>query len=166
MKRIVAEFSSFGEERLELKDVVLDENEELEPNYLNLELPKYQTAGSVGLDLKAFITEPVILYPFFRRVIPTGLKVAIKEGYEGQVRSRSGLAANNGIIVLNSPGTIDSDYDGEIKVILYNTDHFNTYTVNPGDRIGQMVFCPVAYAAGEKVAKKRGQGGFGSTGTE
>ena len=145
MKKIVATFTPFEDGR-------------------EVELPKYQTSGSVGLDLKADIPESIILYPFFRKTIPTGLKVEIKEGFEGQVRSRSGLAANHGIVVLNAPGTIDSDYRGEVKVILYNTDHFNAFTVNPGDRIAQMVICPVAYAAGEKGTKKRGEGGFGHTG--
>ena len=147
MKKTVAKFSPFNEGQV-------------------VELPQYQTAGSVGVDLKANITEPVVLYPFFRRVIPTGLKVTIKEGYEGQVRPRSGLAANNGITVLNAPGTIDSDFSGHIQVILYNSDHAQTFTVNPGDRIAQMVFAPVAYADCEKVAKKRGIFGFGSTGKE
>lgn len=131
-----------------------------------IELPKYQTAGSVGLDLKADIPEPIILYPFFRKVIPTGLRIEIKEGFEGQVRSRSGLAANHGVVVLNAPGTVDNDYAGEVKVILYNTDHFIPFTINPGDRIAQMVICPVARASSDKVTRKRGEGGFGSTGKE
>lgn len=147
MRKVVASFSQFNE------------NEKVG-------IPVYQTKGAVGVDLKANITEPLVLYPFFRRIIPTGLKVNIKEGYEGQVRPRSGLAANNGITVLNAPGTIDSDYEGEIKVILYNSDHAATFTVYPGDRIAQMVFVPVAYADSKIVNKDRGDGGLGSTGKE
>ena len=131
----------------------------------NVEIPVYQTSGSSGIDLRANIKEPITAYPFFRRIIPTGLKVSIREGYEGQIRSRSGLAANSGVIVLNSPGTIDSDYEGELMVILYNTDHNVPFTIQPGDRIAQIVFCPVAYASVDTVLKERGAGGLGSTGS-
>ena len=153
-------FKSSGKTKKDGKVAVFSSFDVAKPT----ELPEYQTEGSVGVDLRAVITEPVTLYPFFRRIISTGLTVKIEKGYEGQVRSRSGLAANSGVIVLNSPGTIDSDYEGEIKVILYNSDPNKPFTVNPGDRIAQMVFNPVAFADVVVNKKERGEGGLGSTG--
>ena len=103
-------------------------------------LPNYETIGSAGLDLRANILEPISLNPFERKLIPTGLFLEIPLGYECQIRPRSGLALNYGISVLNAPGTIDSDYRGEVGVILINLSSEN-YTINPGDRVAQMVFC-------------------------
>lgn len=128
-----------------------------------VEIPKYQTQGSSGVDLAADIMVAIVIRPQHRAIIPTGLATQISHGYEGQVRSRSGLAAKYGIQVLNSPGSIDSDYRGEIKVILYNTGD-ETFTVHPGDRIAQLVFAPIVYADCDAVAIERGEGGFGSTG--
>lgn len=130
-------------------------------------LPSYQTAGAAGADLCAYLPEPVVLTPGQRAMVPTGLSFAIPSGYEIQVRPRSGLAAKNGITVLNSPGTIDSDYRGEVKVILINLGTEN-FTISHGDRIAQMVVAPVVQAQFQVVeslsATERGQGGFGSTG--
>lgn len=130
-------------------------------------LPSYQTAGAAGADLCAYLPEPVVLAPGQRAMVPTGLSFAIPSGYEIQVRPRSGLAAKNGITVLNSPGTIDSDYRGEVKVILINLGTEN-FTISHGDRIAQMVVAPVVQAQFQVVeslsATERGQGGFGSTG--
>lgn len=130
-------------------------------------LPSYQTVGAAGADLCAYLPEPVVLAPGQRAMVPTGLSFAIPSGYEIQVRPRSGLAAKNGITVLNSPGTIDSDYRGEVKVILINLGTEN-FTISHGDRIAQMVVAPVVQAQFQVVeslaATERGQGGFGSTG--
>lgn len=128
-------------------------------------LPVYQTEGSAGLDLCA--NEDVELAPMQRKLVSTGVRVAIPPGYEGQIRPRSGLALRHGISMVNSPGTIDSDYRGEIGVILINFGE-NVVNFQRGDRIGQIVICPVARA--ELVQKTqlddtaRGEGGFGSTG--
>ncbi|NBQ46418.1 MAG: dUTP diphosphatase [Proteobacteria bacterium] len=131
------------------------------------ELPKYETAGSSGLDLIANIDKEIILKPNERTLVPTGLSVAIPENYEIQVRPRSGLAAKNGISVLNTPGTVDADYRGEIKVILINLSLEN-FKIEPGQRIAQMVLCPVVKAELVEVdtlpESVRGSGGFGSTG--
>lgn len=130
-----------------------------------LDLPRYETDGAAGVDLRS--TEEVLLLPGERALVPTGLFVAIPVGFEAQVRPRSGLAIKHGITLLNSPGTIDSDYRGEVKVILVNlsTDPF---TVNPGDRIAQMIFAPVTKAEWEERESlsetDRGAGGFGSSG--
>jgi len=130
-------------------------------------LPEYQTKAAVGLDLKADMSESVTLKPLERALIPTGLKVEIPEGYEIQIRPRSGLAAKHGITVLNSPGTIDPDYRGEIKVILVNLSN-ESYTIEPGERIAQAVFAKYEQLEWEKVLEltetERGEGGFGSTG--
>ena len=130
-------------------------------------LPSYQTVGAAGADLCACLSEPVVLAPGQRAMVPTGLSFAIPSGYEIQVRPRSGLAAKNGITVLNSPGTIDSDYRGEVKVILINLGTEN-FTISHGDRIAQMVVAPVVQVQFQVVeslsATERGQGGFGSTG--
>lgn len=130
-------------------------------------LPSYQTAGAAGADLCACLTEPLVLAPGQRAIVPTGLSFAIPSGYEIQLRPRSGLAAKHGVTVLNSPGTIDSDYRGEVKVILINLGT-EDFTIFPGDRIAQMVVAPVEQAEFQVVdalsATERGQGGFGSTG--
>jgi len=132
-----------------------------------VEMPKYKTAGASGLDLMAFIEKPIKLAPKSSCLVPTGLSVAFSNEYEIQIRPRSGLAAKNKISVLNTPGTIDSDYRGELKVILYN--HGNKeFIVNNQDRIAQMVLAPIIKANFEEVENLpetiRGEGGFGSTG--
>jgi dUTP pyrophosphatase len=131
------------------------------------ELPEYQTAGSAGMDLKANLEESVTLASLERKIIPTGLYMELPEGYEAQIRPRSGLAAKQGITVLNSPGTIDADYRGEIGVILVNLS-LNQVVINPGDRIAQMVIAKherAQWVSVETLAESdRGSGGFGSTG--
>ena len=130
-------------------------------------LPKYETAFSAGVDLRAVLTSEVILAPLERKVIGTGIKIALPKGYEAQVRPRSGLSAKHGITVLNSPGTIDADYRGEIGVILVNISS-ETYTINPGERIAQLVFSRVEQVKWDLKddldTTSRGDGGFGSTG--
>ena len=132
-----------------------------------LEMPAYATAGAAGCDLRAAIEAPLLILPGGRALVPTGLAVAIPEGYEGQVRIRSGLAHDNGLLVVNAPGTIDSDYRGEIRIIVANLGS-EAVTLERGERIAQLVFAPVARARFEKVselpASQRGEGGFGSTG--
>ena len=132
-------------------------------------LPKYETKGSSGMDLAANIETNVNLDPGKSAIIPTGLMVAIPEGFEIQIRPRSGLAAKKNISVLNTPGTIDADYRGEIKVILINLSN-NKFVIEKGLRIAQMVVCPVIKAHLEEVDELndtfRGDGGFGSTGTK
>ena len=108
------------------------------------ELPEYQTLASAGVDLKAVLDEAIELKPLERKIIRTGLKIALPDGYEAQVRPRSGLAAKHGISILNSPGTIDADYRGELKVILINLSN-KTFVVERGARIAQMVLCPSIY---------------------
>ena len=131
------------------------------------ELPAYATPLSAGVDLRAALEESVVLAPLGRALIPTGLYMAIPAGFEGQVRPRSGLAAKHGVTVLNTPGTIDADYRGEIKVILVNLSEV-PFTVEPGERIAQMVFARCEQAQFEQVETldetQRGAGGFGSTG--
>ncbi len=133
----------------------------------DLPLPSYATPGSAGMDLRSASVEPVVISPGQRALVPTGLILEIADGYEGQVRPRSGLALKNGISLVNSPGTIDSDYRGEVKVIMINLgdDHF---MVNHGDRIAQLVIAPVIQAQiveiDEISESERGDGGFGSTG--
>ena len=129
--------------------------------------PKYKTDGSSGVDLSAFLDKEVVIKPNSSDLIPTGLQVAIPEEFEIQIRPRSGLAAKESIGVLNSPGTIDSDYRGELKIILFN--HSNKdFIINNGDRIAQMVLVPILKMEFEEVDSLpdtvRGQGGFGSTG--
>ena len=129
--------------------------------------PKYKTDGSSGVDLSAFLDKEVVIKPNSSELIPTGLQVAIPEELEIQIRPRSGLAAKDSISVLNSPGTIDSDYRGELKIILFN--HGNKdFIINNGDRIAQMVLVPILKMEFEEVDSLpntvRGQGGFGSTG--
>ena len=129
--------------------------------------PSYATVNSAGVDLKANIEEPIVLEPLQRAIVPTGLKIALPDGTEAQVRPRSGLAAKHGITVLNSPGTIDADYRGEIGVILVNLSD-KAFIVNPGERIAQMVVARYERVEWDEVAElgstDRGEGGFGSTG--
>ena len=136
-------------------------------NHSRFALPEYQTPLSAGLDIRANIEESVTLGPLERAMIPTGLFVELPEGYEMQIRPRSGLAAKHGITVLNSPGTIDADYRGEIKVILVNLSN-NPFTIEAGKRIAQMIVAryeQVEWQAVEELgATERGAGGFGSTG--
>ncbi len=131
-------------------------------------LPEYQTGGAAGVDLRAAIEASTTIAPGERALIPTGLRMAIPMGFEGQVRPRSGLAAKHGITVLNSPGTVDSDYRGEVKVLLINLGQ-EAFTVAPLDRIAQIVFAQVTIAKLEWAASlsgtARGAGGYGSTGT-
>lgn len=131
------------------------------------ELPAYATPLSAGMDLRTALDAPVELKPLERALVPTGLYLQIPAGYEAQVRPRSGLAAKHGITVLNTPGTIDADYRGEIKVILVNLSN-QPFTIEPGERIAQMVFARCEQATLEAVEAldetQRGAGGFGSTG--
>jgi dUTP pyrophosphatase len=132
-----------------------------------LPLPAYQTAGSAGADLRADLEEPLTLEPGQRALVPTGFAVEIPDGFEGQVRPRSGLAVRHGIAIPNAPGTIDSDYRGELQVALVNLGQAPV-VLHRGDRIAQLVIAPVARAefaaAGELAETERGSGGFGSTG--
>ncbi len=130
-------------------------------------LPDYETSQSAGMDIRANLEEPVVLHPGERKLIPTGLYIALPEGYEAQIRPRSGLAIKHGITLLNSPGTIDADYRGEIKIILIN--HSNeSFLIEDGARIAQMVinkFEQIEWQPVEELDKtSRGEGGFGSTG--
>jgi dUTP pyrophosphatase len=139
------------------------------PHGKGLALPSYQTAGAAGLDLLAAVPEetPLILAPGKHAMVPTGLTMALPAGYEAQVRPRSGLAAKHGVTVLNSPGTVDADYRGELNVLLINHGHA-PFPVRRGERIAQMVIAPVVQAKLAAVdtlpATERGSGGFGSTG--
>lgn len=130
-------------------------------------LPEYATSQSAGLDLRANLSEPIVLEPLGRALVPTGLFIALTQGYEAQVRPRSGLAAKFGITVLNSPGTIDADYRGEVKVILVNLSN-ESFTINDGERIAQLVVARFEQASWQPVDSldetERGAGGFGSTG--
>jgi len=139
------------------------------PHADGLPLPAYETAHAAGMDLRAAVPEdaPVTLHPGDRRAVPTGLAMAIPPGFEGQVRPRSGLALRSGVTCLNSPGTVDADYRGEVMVILINHGPEN-FVVRRGDRIAQLLIAPVVQAAWTEVAElddtARGAGGFGSTG--
>ncbi len=130
-------------------------------------LPSYQTAGSAGMDLRANIAEEVLLGPLQRQLVPTGLFIELPEGHEAQVRPRSGLAFKHGLTVLNSPGTVDSDYRGEIKVLLVNLSD-EPFAIVPGERIAQLVVArheTVEWQASEDLSDtQRGAGGYGSTG--
>ena len=132
-----------------------------------VELPKYETGGSAGMDVRANIKEPITLKSLERILVPTGLKVAIPEGYEIQVRPRSGLAIKHGITMLNTPGTVDSDYRGELKVIVVNLSN-EAYTIEPNERIGQFVLNKIEQIEFVEVEEldstERGEGGFGHTG--
>jgi dUTP pyrophosphatase len=135
--------------------------------HVKVPLPEYQTQGAAGMDLRAALPEPVTIAPGERRFLPTGLAVAIPEGFEGQVRPRSGLALRHGIGIVNSPGTIDADYRGEIGIVLVNHGP-EPFVVEPLARIAQLVIAPVARAELEVVesldSTERGAGGYGSTG--
>lgn len=132
-------------------------------------LPEYATASSAGLDLKAVLPEPITLGSLERKIIGTGIKIALPQGYEAQVRPRSGLAAKHGITVLNAPGTIDADYRGEIGVILVNLSN-ETFTIQPGERIAQLVVAKYEQITWQPTTvldrTDRGAGGFGSTGKQ
>ena len=132
-----------------------------------VEVPRYKTVGASGMDLMAFINQPIKLAPRSSCLVPTGISVAFSEEYEIQIRPRSGLAVKNNISVLNTPGTIDSDYRGEIKIILFNHGN-DDFIVNNNDRIAQMVLIPIHKINFEEVenlpSSIRGKGGFGSTG--
>ena len=132
-----------------------------------VQLPTYKTSGASGMDLMAFINSSITIKPQNSCLIPTGLSIAFSEKYEVQIRPRSGLAAKKNISVLNTPGTIDSDYRGEIKVIIYNHGK-NDFLIDNGDRIAQMILTPVVKMELEETdnlpGTKRGEGGFGSTG--
>lgn len=136
-------------------------------NKSNNALPAYETASSAGMDLRAFVDADVVLKPFERKLIPTGLYIELPDGYEAQIRPRSGLAIKSGITVLNSPGTIDADYRGEIKVILINLSN-QDFTIKSGERICQMVIAKhekAAFIEVEEISEtERGAGGFGHTG--
>ena len=139
-----------------------------EPGCEDLPLPGYATPGSAGVDLCAAVSEEVTLAPGERRLVSTGLRIALPAGYEAQVRPRSGLALRHGIGMVNSPGTIDADYRGVVQVLLINWGA-EPFTVRRGDRIAQMVVAPVTHVAWSEVAAlsgtERGEGGFGHTGT-
>ena len=136
-------------------------------NQSNNPLPLYSTEHSAGMDLRAFLQEPITLQPLERALVPTGLFMELPEGYEAQVRPRSGLAIKNGITVLNTPGTIDADYRGEVKIILINLSN-EPFTIQNGDRIAQMIIAKYEKITWNQVAQlsgtERGAGGFGSSG--
>ncbi|HOB29385.1 MAG TPA: dUTP diphosphatase [Bacillota bacterium] len=142
---------------------------EILPHAAGLPLPAYMSAGAAGMDLYAAVKEAVILDPGAVQLIPTGLKAAVPAGYELQIRPRSGLAIRHGISLLNSPGTVDADYRGEIKVILINLGP-SAFTVRRGDRIAQMILCPIPriklLPTDTLPQTVRGEGGFGHTGTK
>lgn len=129
-------------------------------------LPAYQTIGSAGVDLRAFLDEAVTLKPLERRLIPTGLHIALPDGYEAQIRPRSGLSTKHGITLINAVGTIDSDYRGEIKIGLVNLSQ-DSYTIEPGERVAQMIIARYEQVEFQLVDQldqtDRGEGGFGST---
>ena len=139
------------------------------PHGEGLDLPAYKSSGAAGLDLRAAVTEDVTLKPLQRTLVPTGLKVAIPAGYEGQVRPRSGLALKHGLSIPNSPGTIDSDYRGELGVILINLGS-EPFVVQRGMRVAQLVIAAIAQPSIDVVVEldntERGSGGFGSTGVQ
>ena len=143
-------------------------NVKILPNGEGLELPKYATAQSAGADLLAAISEDITLKAGERKIVPTGIAIALPANFEAQVRPRSGLALKNGITVLNTPGTIDADYRGEVCVILANLSQ-EPFTISRGMRIAQVIFAPVVQANWNTVTEldetARGAGGFGSTGT-
>lgn len=133
----------------------------------DIPLPRYMTSHSAGMDLYADIEGEIILKPGERKLIPTGIAISLPDGFEAQIRPRSGLAINHGITLLNSPGTIDADYRGEVSVIMINLGD-NSFTIKRGDRIGQMVINKIYHASWEEAEEldntKRGSGGFGHTG--
>lgn len=139
------------------------------PHATDLALPSYESDYAAGMDIRAALDKPVELQPGRRALVPTGLQMALPQGYEAQIRPRSGLAYRNGITMLNTPGTIDADYRGEVKVLAVNLGD-SAFTIEHGDRIAQMVIAPVTQAdvqEAETLADtKRGSGGFGSTGVK
>ena len=138
------------------------------PHGADIELPSYETADAAGMDLRAAVTNDLVIAPGERALVPTGLAIALPQGYEAQVRPRSGLALRNGISLVNTPGTIDADYRGEVGVVLINHGD-EPLTVNRGMRIAQLVIAPVTQARWQETDSlpetSRGAGGFGSTGT-
>ncbi len=132
-------------------------------------LPEYATPGASGMDVRAFLNEPIVLHPMERVLVPTGLYIQLPEGHECQIRPRSGLALKHGISIVNAPGTVDADYRGEIKVILINLSK-EPFVINDGERICQMVITNYTHVGWEPVERidetVRGDGGFGHTGTE
>jgi len=149
-------------------DRAIDVPVEVLPHAADLPLPAYATAGAAGLDLLAAVTAPVTIAPGARALVPTGIRIAVPEGFEAQVRPRSGLALRQGLLVPNSPGTIDSDYRGEVQVILLNLGEAPV-VLERGTRIAQLVFAPVVRARwvsfGAATSTARGAGGFGHTGS-
>lgn len=139
------------------------------PHAGDLQLPSYESKYAAGMDIRAALEEPVELLPGSRRLVPTGLQMALPQGYEAQIRPRSGLAYRNGITMLNTPGTIDADYRGELKVLAVNLGD-EPFVIEHGDRIAQMVIAPVTQARIEEAESlpdtQRGAGGFGSTGVK
>ena len=139
------------------------------PHGSDLPLPSYESAAAAGMDLRAAVKNPVTLQPGERLLVPAGFQMAIPKGYEAQIRPRSGLAYKHGITMLNTPGTIDSDYRGEVKVLAVNHGE-EEFTISHGDRIAQMVIAPVSQAEIHEVQSldetERNEGGFGSTGIE
>ncbi len=133
------------------------------------ELPAYETPNSAGMDVRAYLDEPMVLAPMQRALVPTGLRVQLPVGHEMQIRPRSGLALKHGISIVNTPGTVDADYRGEIGVILINLSD-TPFTINPGDRICQMVIAPYTRVTWEETDRldetERGDGGFGHTGVK
>lgn len=140
-----------------------------EPGTEDIPLPQYETDHAAGMDVRAAVTEPVTLQPGERTLVPTGLRIALPPGFEAQIRPRSGLAIKHGLSLLNSPGTIDADYRGEIRIIIANLGQ-KPYTIERGDRIAQMIIAPVTRAEWDVVSElqdtARGEGGFGSTGRQ
>ncbi|MFN0013983.1 MAG: dUTP diphosphatase [Saprospiraceae bacterium] len=138
-------------------------------NRSNNPLPQYETTGSAGMDLRAYIPEPITLGPLERSLVPTGLHIELPAGYEAQIRGRSGLAVKRGLTMLNSPGTIDSDYRGEIKCIVVNLSN-EVQTIEPGERIAQMIIARYEQITWQPtdnlVETERNSSGFGSTGTK
>lgn len=139
------------------------------PHAVDLPLPSYESKAAAGMDIRAALEEPLTLAPGKRALVPTGLKMAMPPGYEAQIRPRSGLAWRNGITMLNTPGTIDADYRGEVKVLAVNLGD-EPFTIQHGDRIAQMVIAPVQQCRPVQTEdlpdSERGEGGFGSTGVE
>lgn len=139
------------------------------PHAEDLPLPSYESEFAAGMDIRAALEDPIELKPGSRKLIPTGLKMALPKGYEAQIRPRSGLAYRNGITMLNTPGTIDADYRGEVKVLAVNLGE-EAFVINHGDRVAQMVIAPVTQAEVKEVddlsKTERGTGGFGSTGVK
>ncbi|WP_445664635.1 dUTP diphosphatase [Fodinibius sp. AD559] len=139
------------------------------PHAEDLPLPSYESEFAAGMDIRAALEKPITLQPGERQLIPSGLKMAMPQGYEAQMRPRSGLAYRNGITMLNTPGTIDADYRGELKMLTINLGD-EKFTINHGDRIAQMVIAPVIQAEVDEVEilseTERGDGGFGSTGVK